>query len=696
MTGDFWFNRFIEYWNLPEDADRLVDHVRRGRVQVVQMGNFGPDFYSVAEDDSVARSWAGMPRVGIGPNLQLAAELIARVQAEGARVVGQLSMTMHFGDHRKGLGLFGGVWSRLWTEELLGPAPCVGVADVVQIDADGAPSPRVIDGRPYHTYRGCVCNPGWRAVIKAMISKGLQLGLDGFNATHNYESFCACIHCADYIRRQLGEQEGLSAAQLRTLFAGRELEQVEDPRVVDETAPAELRNRFAAALHRAAAAARKAAFDEVFMGHGRAQRPDLLLAQWYHKYGLRVDDERGGLSADQWARGEDYLWYSPGPYRWGSSLEQGYLADMGLPARFMHAAGGGRPFVVNKYDYRRWRVWAAEAAAHGGAALAYHAGPPHPGQEEETRIAPEDYYGPVIRAQRFLAEQEPFLHPARPWSQVAVIYPRRAERDNEATCLDVLKRIGEWFEDAHVLFDLLLDEQLTDRMGDYRVIVLPEVRRLARSEIEDLRRFVAAGGCLLFTGASGDLDMDATPHETDPLGDWRRLLEPGDAEAFRCRTMDADGRVLYLPDGSWQPENVAIRTLGDVELPVYVRLPDDPVGRAVIGALDKACGGFDLRTDAPWYVRVRAWRPAAEDILVLHWINYRQDESAAIETPIPIGPLQVECRLPPGSSVAGVEWRYPEMTGSVALAHEVVDGWVRFAIPRLIVHGMCLIRLQRV
>ena len=89
MSG-FWFNRLIEYWSLPA-PDQVLDHVRRGRVQVVQMGNFGPDFYSLADDPDVERSWAGMPVVGIEANLERAAHLIPRVQARGARVLGQLA-----------------------------------------------------------------------------------------------------------------------------------------------------------------------------------------------------------------------------------------------------------------------------------------------------------------------------------------------------------------------------------------------------------------------------------------------------------------------------------------------------------------------------------------------------------------------------------------------------------------------------
>jgi len=42
MKTEFWFNRLIEYWTLPR-AEEVVEHVIRGKVQVVQIGNFGSD-----------------------------------------------------------------------------------------------------------------------------------------------------------------------------------------------------------------------------------------------------------------------------------------------------------------------------------------------------------------------------------------------------------------------------------------------------------------------------------------------------------------------------------------------------------------------------------------------------------------------------------------------------------------------------
>jgi len=679
--SDFWFNRFIEYWTLPA-AEQVVDHVRRGHVQVVQVGNFGPDFYGLAEDADVERSWAGMPAVGIEENLQRAAELIPQIQAAGSRVVGQLSSTLHYGDHECGLGLFGQTWDRMWTAEILGEAPVESVIHSIAREATGEPARRAIDGRPYFSYRGCISNPAWLAILKAMVRKGIELGLDGFNTTHNYESFCGCRFCASEIRSHM--EQHFSGAELDALF-DTSWQEAEDLRKPSTDVSEILRRRYVVLLEQAAARRRKAAFDEVFIDYGRSLRPGLLAAQWYHKYGMRVNDERAALPAELWARGEDYIWYSQGPHRWGSSIEQGYIADMGLNARHMHAAGGGRPFVINKYDYRRWRVWAGEAAAHGAASPCYHAGPPYAAQEETTRIAPEDYYGPIIRNQRFLFEHEELLHPAKPIAQFGLVYPRRAEREFEEDYLDALKRIAEWLEDAHVLYDILFDDQLADRAGEFPTLILPDVRRLADNEIEALRQHVDKGGQLMIAGATGTLDEHGEPRAVDSL------LQ----ESVKESGEEPGASVFHWKSTDWQPQTAVLRTLpSEPEMPVYSRLPDDAEGQSMIARLDELCGGYWMLTSAPWSVRVRAWRAQDTEAIPIHWINYLQDEAAVIEIPIPVGPIRAEFQLPTGAVVKCVEWRYPEMKEVIELAHEIKEGWISFEIPRLIVHGMSVIRLQ--
>ena len=687
MDTEHRISRIIEHWSLPSAA-QVLDHVRRAQIQLVQVGNFGVDFYSLAEDENIEPSGAGMPLQGIAANLELAAAVIPQIQAAGPAVVGQLSTTMHFGNHEKNLGLFGPAWAQLWSASLLGTAPAAGIGELSQKNPDGSLKWRTIEGRPYRTYRGCMCNPQWLEVLKAMVRKGIEIGLDGFSATHHYESFCHCQHCRAYARSYLQAQ--LSDAERQHLFGSTDMAAVDDPFAAQADCSEALQARLELVLSQGAGRRRKESFDAVFTQYGRALKPDLLLAQWNHKYDFRPHDERSLLPQELWARDEDYIWYSQGPSKAVSSLAQGYLADMGLPSRFMYAAGGGRPFVINKYDYKRWRIWAAEAIAHHGTALAFHAGPPRLEQEENSNIAPEDYYGPVIRYQRFMAAHEAFLHPAVASSQIALVYPKRAELQAEMNCLDALKRLGHLLEDGHWFFDIILDEQLLERAANYAVLILPEVERLSSAEAEYLESFVAAGGLLIFTDKTGNRAADGKPYDPALLQSWRQAPETGSIGSL---TPHHNGTSWYLPKGPWTPHKERIQGL-NTEMPIHPKLADDPFGQQFLQELGRLVDTPQLVTDAPWFVRVRAWRPTTVDALVVHWINYRQDESAAIEIPLPLGPIQASCRLPDGFQLERVGWHYPEMREPLELEYTVNDGQVQFSIPRLIVYGMSILYLR--
>ena len=678
MAGNFWFNRMAEHWSIPERLD-LVEHVRRAKLQVVQMGTFGPMFYSLADDPEVNRHWVGMPLVGIEENLACAAELIPQLQEAGARVVGQMSMAWNYGNHDEGKGLFG-AWERIWTEELLGNAPCTSAEDTQQRLADGSLRRWDIEGRPYLTYSGCMCNPHWLATLKPMVKKAIELGIDGFNVHHNFENFCRCPYCQNYVRDKL--QEGFDTRDLGRIFGRRDLAEVADLLSPCSECPEDLHQRFQLAINRVTHLRRKEALDEIYIAYGRSLNPELLLAQWYHKYDFQPHDERSLLPGTLWAKDEDYIWYSQGGHKGMSFIKHGYLADMGLPARFIYAAGGGKPFVINKYDFRRLRLSIAEAAANHGAALAYHWG-----YDENPDFAVEDYYGPVIRYQRFLADNETLVHPAQPWAQIGLVYPRRAELADETDCLEPMKRIGRLLEDRHLLFDIILDEQLLECATDYDALILPDVKRLSPEEGVHLRHFVESGGKLIFTGDTGTYALDGQPYPEGLLADWT-------AQADENRNRTAPEGVYYIPRGEWEPDLVEVRS--DVQLMVYPFLENDSFGQSFLRDLEGLLEGTYLETDAPWFVRVRAWTPEGHEALVLHWVNYRQDEEADIETPQPVGPVRVACRAPEGYMVQKVEWIYPEKQDTVILPHEADGQQIRFTVPTVIVYGLSVLRLRKV
>ena len=283
MPDNFWFNRIVEYWVMPQ-GDELIEHIRRAKVQVVQIGNFGPLLYGLADDPEIERWAAGVPLYGLRENLDLAATQIARCKEAGARVVCQLSMSWHYGDPEQGRGLFG-TWDKIWTREFLGPqAPCPNATMTQQLADDGSLRRIEIAGRPYQTCCGCYCNPHWLATLKAMIAKGLDLGLDGFNVHHNFEQLCGCPYCQTYLRPYVAER--FTTDELKSLFDTGDLEQVEGVLTPQTGCPEPLQQAFALTAEKAANHRRKEAFDEV-LAAGRCRKPDLLSAQWYHKYDFR-------------------------------------------------------------------------------------------------------------------------------------------------------------------------------------------------------------------------------------------------------------------------------------------------------------------------------------------------------------------------------------------------------------------------
>lgn len=213
----FWFNRFVQYWTVPLRFD-LVDLVSRARLQVVQTGTLGPQFYGLADDPTADRQWAGMPLVGVRENLEMFANPVQRLQEAGAKVVSQMSLAWHYGDQDKRTGLWDS-WERIWTDDLLGQMPCQ-IEDTQQRLPDGSLRAWEIGGRPYRTYTGCVSNPHWRTVMKA-----IELGVDGIMALHNFEYLCSCEYCARHLQPRLGRV--FSADELNALFGSSALEEVE-------------------------------------------------------------------------------------------------------------------------------------------------------------------------------------------------------------------------------------------------------------------------------------------------------------------------------------------------------------------------------------------------------------------------------------------------------------------------------------
>jgi len=680
MTSDFWFNRMVEYWSIPPRLD-LVNLVKQSRIQVVQTGTFGPQFYSLADDPDVDRHWVGMPQVGVRENLTYVKDLIDGVHEAGALFIGQMSLAWHYGDHEARKGLFG-AWDTIWEEDLLGSKPFDDPVQAQETIPDGNVRRWPIEGRPYQAYSGCLSNPKWITMLKRMIKKAIDTGVDGLMVHHNFTKYCSCVHCLAELRGRY--RENFDDADLRNLFGTRNLSDLDNLFTFQNSCPDKLREKAVFAEMRWECLRRKEVFDDLFVSFGRSIKPNLKVAQWYHKYDFTSEDERSLLPDELWARDEDYIWYSQGGEKGISRIEHGYISDMGLPSRFVHAAGNGRPFVINKYDYRRFRLSVAEASANHAAGPAFHWSQ----QGNETYII-EEYTGVIKRYHRFLERYQHLIHPAEPWSQAAIVYPRRAEVAGERDALGPLRRIGRLLEDRHYPFEIIIDTQITDAIGRFDLLVLAGVRRISRDEEAIIEAYVSQGGKVILTSGSGLTDIPGNPYETPLFASWRATPDAG---VYGRIITHKSGSVLYVPDVPWSPISQKIEP--GVDLPLYP-LPDrDEFGIAFHTDLDSLLDDHFIITDAPWYIRMRAWRPSQSNAIVLHWVNYHQNEDSEIEVPIPSGSFQVDVKLQQGQSIDRIDWLYPEMPSPGILAYELHEGFARIQTPGVIVYGLSVIHLK--
>jgi hypothetical protein len=343
-------SRLLVYWT-PSNLDNLFNHLARAKPQILQIGLFGPDLYSLIHTDC-HESWLGLPMQNLREACDWWRTFIADVRIMGVRVVGIFSVTYHYGDEETGEGWFT-FWDK-WDGALLGPRPCDDPLTLLKRTADGQGVSIAVPGRPLRQYAGCLNNPDWREVLKRMVKVGIDLGLDGFNTVFNYMG-CHCRHCVEGFRAHLTER--YTTGDLKRLFGIDDLATHTFPSINwFYTDPPDLYKQECLTFN---GLALKRAQDEIFGDFGGELKPDLIRATWYHSYGgdgafVQVrNDERSGLPRSLWARDETYFWYCLGAEKSLTDFAKGYVGDITVEAKYYAAAGRDKPFIANKYDYGR-------------------------------------------------------------------------------------------------------------------------------------------------------------------------------------------------------------------------------------------------------------------------------------------------------------------------------------------------------
>ncbi len=483
----FDFQTFFVTWT-GNGEEWVVPYVREAQPEVAQICFFGPMFHAYADEQKSTGYPMQLPVAGQVEAVRNQQATIRAIQEAGAKVVVHFQMTNVIDGDGEAENLWAKLLTERWPEELLGPRPELAPEAYLQRDAEGTPLRR----QGYHiSYLGlCMSNPATRELRKRMLKLALDSGADGIMTNYNYYWGCVCEHCQTSFKAYLrnhhtpDELKAMGIAELDS----HQFERIPaaSPGYPEEVTP------LALAAERWAAIAFKACFDELLIDYGRTIRPGLILAAWNHLGYLGVGEERAFLPIDLWGKGEDYFWYSGG---YGpTKLEEGKLGEGWLDCLYMRELGGGKPFVLGKYEGIRIRNSMAEGLASGGIGMGLRM----PMDDPAAHAAGVAYT-------RFVHENRPLYAERQPLAEIGLLLSRQALMNGHRQAMDTLKLAGEAMAREQLLFDLIVDERLTaGRLEGCRALVVPLPAALDQNQRDVIAAFAERGG-KLFTIGDGDL-----------------------------------------------------------------------------------------------------------------------------------------------------------------------------------------------
>jgi hypothetical protein len=455
-------------------------------------------------------------------------------------------------------------------------------------------------------------------------------------------------------------------------------------------------------------------------------KPDLdITSNWmYSTYAPKpVEADLDYLSGD----------YSPSDSCDRARIEARYLASTGMPWDLM--AWGFNRVGSGPWSHKNALQLQQEAAVvlmQGGGFQVYNQ-PTRSGHIVETVIETCGQVADFCRARQevcFRSETVP---------QVAVVLPSVEMTERSTRVWHTGGTRAELEGTLHAMLelgysvDLLAEHQLSGRLADFPLVVLPDCSRLADGFAEELVEYVRAGGSLLLigphaaemfaahlrvkfpdaavsrseaaagsvgwdgswqAGASTDAADEVPAHVRSSFGAgmcnglWRRVeLDGAEAVGYRWPTFDTRGEgeiastVAPLGDG----------LIGAVYGPLATHYLSEhrPALRHFIG--DLAARLFAepaAQTDAPSCVDI-ALRRTTDSRLSLHLLNLAEAQRArSFQSPdfIPtLGPIQV--RMLVSEEPSSVTW---EPSGD-ALEWQWANGVLEATIPALHIHGALVV-----
>ena len=265
-------------------------------------------------------------------------------------------------------------------------------------------------------------------------------------------------------------------------------------------------------------------------------------------------------------------------------------------------------------------------------------------------------------------------------------------------------------------FDLFQPEELS-RLPRYRLVVLNEAVFLSDAELEALRRFVQAGGTLVWTGATGSNDETGAGRDAAVLGRFWGIdsfaAVPDGAPPVTTR-IGAGRLVQVAGDYALEPVERIARPVGGGR---RTRLPWQPVSAAherlrdeLVAFLGGLAGGADLELDnLPAGVLATVFATESGDSLVVHLVNAAQTLAVA-GTGASIGhddsipfprfggePVGITLRMPAalsGRSVRQARYHDPDVAAARSVAVEAEAGRVAVTLDPAWIGAYGLVQIE--
>ncbi len=654
---DYGNQRALIHWS-GYDEPGYLDWAGEAKVELMQAGFFGPILYCMANSPG-RENWHYIPREGYQANYDYYRDFIRRAHARGIKVNGHFSMSYLFGDPTEGKerGWFDFIRHR-WDESVLGPRPSADPFDYIQRYGDGRPimmtakEDERLKGLHYlNKYWGCPNNPNWQTALKAMVKTAIGLGLDGITGFYSYRLNCACPYCQKAFRAYLKAR--FTPQQIRERFGIDNLDSysfLEIPPPAEAPGSSPQNDALRTEAQKFSQRSQKGLVNEVLIRYGRQLKPDLTVAVWRHFYAHGYTDEQGFLPGSEYSKGESYIWFCMGSGASTTKLAEHNAGDSTLVAKYAGRIMAGKPVLINKYDYTRLRLAISEAAALAGMSVPQLKAFEYPAD----RAVISQYF-------HFLDANKQYYYPSQTYSEIALVYSRRAKSLLDTSFEDPMFTIGRHLINNHYLFDVVVDDLLTpEELARYKILILPETRYFDKGLTNTVERFVQSGGRVLLSGETARYDESGN-----------KLHEPS---------------LSFLRSGKDQGKSWAQLTAFEEQL--------------FVKSLESVAPGRLSQLNGPWTTEINAYEQADAHRVVVHLVNYNRDEKAppaakgmaGAENPIAVDKVQVSLNLPAKARVKSIQFLTPEQRQAESIPFRQKGGVVQFTAPKFLVYGVCAIQ----